>query len=64
MMRDVEQWVSAYKNMENRVLNVYYESEDAMVYEIINREEESSISKVLSNIYSKGDGFGQQFLKK
>ena len=56
VMRDLEQWLNSYKDLEGRELKVYHESEQTIVYEIVNREEESSITGVLRNIYPKEAG--------
>ncbi len=50
-MNDMQQWVQVFQGMEGRNINIYYEGEDAIVYEIINREKESRITSVLNNIF-------------
>lgn len=52
-MSDMQQWISVFENLEGRKIEVYYEGEDAIIYEIINRGEESKISTVLMNIFPK-----------
>ncbi|MTI86620.1 MAG: hypothetical protein FH748_01485 [Balneolaceae bacterium] len=51
VMRDIEQWLNSFKLMENRVLKVYYEDENARIYEIVNRDGESDIQGILLNMY-------------
>lgn len=51
VMRDLEQWLDSFKDLEGRELNVYHETEQTIVYEIVNREGESTITGVLKNIY-------------
>lgn len=53
MMRDMQQWLETFKTLENRVVDVYYENNNAIVYEIVNREDESKINSVLLNMYPK-----------
>lgn len=56
-MSDMQQWISSFSELEGRTLEVYYESDDAIVYEIINRESESDIGSILMNIWAiKEDG--------
>ena len=50
-MLDMEQWVNNFKLMEGRNIGIYYESDNAIVYEIVNRENESKISSVLRNVF-------------
>lgn len=51
VMRDLEQWLDSFKNLEGRELKVYHETDQTIVYEIVNREGESTITGVLKNIY-------------
>ena len=62
-MRDLEQWLVSFRELEDRVLEVYHETEETIVYEIINREGESSISGVLKNIYSTEEGRAARLFK-
>lgn len=50
-MNDMNQWIEVFQRMEGRNIRTYYEGEDAIVYEIINREKESRISSVLNNVF-------------
>ncbi|SMO34592.1 hypothetical protein [Gracilimonas mengyeensis] len=63
VMRDMEQWLSSYRELEGRKVEVYHETDNAIVYEIINREGESTITGVLRNIYPEGEGRAEQLLK-
>jgi hypothetical protein len=51
VMKDLEQWVGYLSTQEGRIVEVYYETNDAIVYELINRRGGSSIKGVLNNIY-------------
>ncbi len=50
-MSDMQQWIEVFENLEGRNIQVYYESDDAIVYEIINREKESRVTAVLRNVF-------------
>lgn len=50
-MFNMEQWVENFSIMKGRNINVYYENDNSIVYEIINRENESRISSVLKNVF-------------
>lgn len=56
VMRDLEQWLASFRQLEGRKVNIYHETEGTIVYEIINRESESTITGVLRNIYPKEEG--------
>jgi hypothetical protein len=62
-MRDLEQWITSYRTLEGREIRVYHETEDAIIYEIINRDDESTIIGVLKNIYSTEDGRAARLFK-
>ncbi len=64
VMKDIEQWLASFQSMEGRELRLYYESNDAIVYEIVNRDDESDITKVLLNIYPKEESRASRFFKK
>lgn len=63
-MRDIEQWLESFRELEGRKLQVYHETDQAIVYEIVNREEESTIDGVLKNIYPEDQGRAARLLKK
>ncbi len=50
-MNDMLQWISVFESLEGRNIKVYYESEDAIIYEIVNRENESKVGGVLRNVF-------------
>ncbi|MEQ9310563.1 MAG: hypothetical protein RLN90_13995 [Balneolaceae bacterium] len=52
-MNDMNQWVQVFEGMKGRNIITYYESEDAIIYEIINRENESRINSLLNNIFQE-----------
>lgn len=63
VMRDLEQWIASFSELENRKLSVYHETEDAIIYEIINRENESKLGDVLLNIYPKEESRASSIFK-
>ena len=50
VMRDLEQWLLSFKKLENRTLEIYYEDQNTIVYQIINRRNASQIGDILLNI--------------
>ncbi|MBO6524310.1 MAG: hypothetical protein JJ971_10825 [Balneolaceae bacterium] len=54
-MSDMQQWIQVFETLEDRIIEVYYESEDAIIYEIVNREKESKINAVLMNIFPENE---------
>ncbi|MAO64788.1 MAG: hypothetical protein CL666_07285 [Balneola sp.] len=62
-MRDIEQWLSSFREMEGRTLEVYHETDQTTIYEIVNREGESTIEGVLNNIYPKEEGRAARLYK-
>lgn len=58
VMNDMQQWISSFRNLEGRKIDVYYESEEAIVYEIVNQENESRIGNVLMNIWAREEEDG------
>ena len=63
VMRDLEQWLVSFRELEGRQLKIYHETEETIVYEIINREGESSISGVLDNIYPQEESRASRLFK-
>jgi hypothetical protein len=63
VMRDLEQWLVSFRELEGRKLEIYHETEETVVYEIINREGESTISGVLRNIYPTEEGRAARLFK-
>ncbi len=62
-MRDIEQWLVTFRQLEGRKVRVYYETEEAIVYEIVNRDDESTIGGVLKNIYPTEEGRAARLFK-
>lgn len=63
VMQDIEQWLASFQSMEGRELRVFYESNDTIVYEIVNREGESDITSILFNIYPKEESRASRLFK-
>lgn len=63
VMRDLEQWLASFRQLEGRDLKIYHETQETIVYEIINRESESTISGVLRNIYPEEEGRAARLFK-
>jgi hypothetical protein len=59
----LSEWVINYSKLPNRDVIVYKETNDAIVYEIINRKEESYICDILMNIYPKEEGRADKLFK-
>jgi len=53
VMNDLQQWLTNFSTLEGRKIRLYYESDRALVYEIVNREGFSKVGPVLSNTKSK-----------
>lgn len=51
VMRNIQQWIDGYRETKNRIVETYYEDEQAIVYQIINRAGESDVDQILWNIY-------------
>ncbi len=54
-MSDMQQWIQVFEGLEGRNIQVYYESDDAIIYEIVNRAKESKINTVLMNIFPENE---------
>lgn len=63
VMRDLEQWLASFRQLEGRKVKVYHETERTIIYEIVNRESESTISGVLRNIYPTEEGRAARLFK-
>lgn len=50
VMRDLKQWLTHFRNLEGRSLQVYYEDQQSIVYRIVNRRNESRISDILMQV--------------
>jgi hypothetical protein len=55
VMRNMQQWIERYRETENRTVKTYYEDEQSIVYQIINRIGESEINQILWNIYPENN---------
>ena len=62
-MRDIEQWLVTFRRLEGREIKIYHETEETVVYEIVNRDDESRIDGVLKNIYPKEEGRAARLFK-
>ena len=59
----LSEWINNYSSLPNREVIIYKETEDSIVYEIINRKEESYIGDILMNIYPKEEGRAAKLFK-
>lgn len=62
-MESVEDWVARFSSLPNREVIIYKETDDALIYEIINRKDESYIGDILMNIYPKEEGRAAKLFK-
>lgn len=51
VMRDIDQWITEFRELPNRTVKVFYEGPSTIVYEIVNRSTESRVSDILYHIY-------------
>ncbi|HCT54859.1 MAG TPA: hypothetical protein DF712_20635 [Balneola sp.] len=63
LMESLESWIERFNSLPNREVLVYRETEDAVVYEIINQKDESYIGDILMNIYPKEEGRAAKLFK-
>lgn len=63
-MQALSDWISKYSSLPGREVFIYNETEDAVVYEIINQKEGSNIGDILMNIYPKRKGVPLSYLNK
>ncbi|XWN38074.1 MAG: hypothetical protein ROO71_03890 [Balneola sp.] len=63
LMQSLSNWISKYDSLPNREVLVYKETEDALIYEIINQKDESYIGDILMNIYPKEEGRAAKLFK-
>lgn len=63
VMNQIEAWISDYKELPGRKIVVFEETDDAIIYELINRETESQLSDILMNIYPKKEGRAAKLFK-
>jgi hypothetical protein len=62
-MESLEDWIARYSSLPNREVLIYKETDDALIYEIINRNDESYIGDILMNIYPKEEGRAAKLFK-
>ena len=62
-MLALSEWISKYNSLPGREVLVYRETEDAIIYEIINQKEGSNIGDILMNIYPKEEGRAAKLFK-
>jgi cytochrome c oxidase assembly protein Cox11 len=62
-MESLEEWISRFNSLPKREVLVYRETEDAIIYEIINQKDESYIGDILMNIYPKEEGRAAKLFK-
>lgn len=62
-MQALSDWISKYNSLPGREVLVYKETEDAVVYEIINQKDGSNIGDILMNIYPKEEGRAAKLFK-
>ncbi|MDR8389776.1 hypothetical protein NC796_01420 [Aliifodinibius sp. S!AR15-10] len=53
VMQRLEEWVQEYKTRENRELSKFYESKDAVVYELVYETGTSQIDETLYEVYTE-----------
>ncbi|WP_018126460.1 hypothetical protein [Balneola vulgaris] len=63
LMTQLDDWVLNYRSMDGREVEIYYEDESARIYELINRRGESSLNKILMNVYPKKEGRAADLFK-
>ncbi|MEP6362141.1 MAG: hypothetical protein ABJ287_07105, partial [Balneola sp.] len=62
-MQALSDWISKYNSLPGREVLVYKETEDAVVYEIINQKDGSNMGDILMNIYPKEEGRAAKLFK-
>ena len=63
LMAQLDDWVLNYRSMDGREVVIYYEDDSARIYELINRRGESSLNKILMNVYPKKEGRAADLFK-
>lgn len=51
VMQSVNRWLAHYRTLPNRTVEVFYSTDNTVVYEIVNRKNESKIQDILYHIY-------------
>ncbi|MEO9886549.1 MAG: hypothetical protein ABJR05_02875 [Balneola sp.] len=62
-MESLKDWIDRYSTLPNREVIIYHETEDALVYEIVNQKDQSYIGDILMNIYPKEEGRAAKLFK-
>jgi hypothetical protein len=62
-MNELSEWVKKYSSLPNRDILIYKETDDSIVYELINKKDESYIGDILMNIYPKEEGRAAKLFK-
>lgn len=63
LMNELNGWLVDYKELPDRTLRVFEETNDAIIYEIVNRSDDSKLSDILMNIYPKKEGRAAKLFK-
>ncbi len=63
LMKELENWIVRFNDLPERDVIVYNETDDAIIYEIINREDQSEVGDILMNIYPRKEGRAAKLFK-
>lgn len=63
VMEDLNNWISEFGKLPERQVLVYEETDDAIIYEIINQKDQSYIGDILMNIHPKEEGRAARLFK-
>ena len=53
VMNNIKQWLAAYRKKPGRDMKIYYQDKNTIVYQIVNRKNDSKVGNILTHIYSK-----------
>ena len=59
----LSEWIDNFSMLPNREVFIYKETDDSIIYEILNRKDESYIGDILMNIYPKKEGRAAKLFK-
>ncbi len=62
-MKAIENWLVTFNGLPDRELRIFEETNDAIIYEIVNRADQSEIGDILMNIYPKKEGRAAKLFK-
>lgn len=62
-MTRLNEWILMFSGLPNREVDIYKETDDSIIYEIVNRKNESYIGDILMNIYPKEEGRAAKLFK-